>query len=545
MERQGRTSKIANVAPALCLNMPCRCINCTAMRLLFIIALNYLLLNTTAGQPGFSKWFDFGSAANFHNMVLKEDTLIIAGTSKDLSANQWGALFVKMDTNGLVLDSRLHLDTMDGQFAFDQGYPFITTSDGGYLLVGKVFNRESYFIYKLDLNGDIEFFKEYFEPPDILTILPRQIIEIEDGYLICNNAQLQNGLEDIQVVKINSTGEIVWEQFYGEYSRGELVGSIWQDDEKTIVLGCQKPTDEYVNFPSPLRCQSDWIFAIDSLGGIKWEWLSEPCEGRNIIGLHRTVDGGWIYATQRLEAFDQWNWGSAPKFVKRDSQFNLLWERQVAESYWEANEMIDLKPTPDGNWVGAGLWLLPEPYTPLMPGYFYSPGCLFKVDEQGNSLWVRCDTAAMENHTLYHRYGGIVVLPSGSIVAAGGFKEQMLGAGSKSWAWVVKVDRLGCMAQPCLITNVTEIKAGLLPQFWVYPNPSLGQVTFERTIEQANTATALILTDITGKVVWRQQLKEGVLKTIWHTSGMPGGIYFYRLIERGGTEWSGRVVLQK
>lgn len=545
MERQGHTSKIANVALALCLNMPCRCINFTAMRLLFIIALNYLLLNTTAGQPGFSKWFDFGSAANFHNMLLKDDTLIIAGTSKDLTADQWGALFVKMDTNGMVLDYRLHLDTMDGQFAFNQGYPFISTSDGGYLLAGKVFNRESYFIYKLDLNGDIEFFREYYEPPDILTILPQQIIEVENGYLVCNLAQLQNGLNDVQITKINDAGEVVWEQLYGDYSRSENVGSIWYEDDNSIILGCKKSTDEFVNFPSPLRCQSNWIFAFDSLGNIKWEWQSEPCEGDNVKGLHRTADGGWIYATRHFEVFNQSNWGAAPKFVKRDSQFNLLWERQVAESYWDMNEIIDLKPTPDGNWVGAGLWVLPEPFNSLLPGYFYTPGCLYKIDEQGDSLWVRCDTVALNNHTLFHRYGGLVVLPSGSIVAAGGFKEEIFGVGDKSWAWVTKVDRHGCMEDPCLITNVTEIKAGLLPQFRVYPNPSIGQVTFERTIEQANTATALILTDITGKVLWQQQLKEGVLKTIWHTSGLPGGIYFYRLTEQDGTEWSGRVVLQK
>lgn len=81
--------------------------------------------------------------------------------------------------------------------------------------------------------------------------------------------------------------------------------------------------------------------------------------------------------------------------------------------------------------------------------------------------------------------------------------------------------------------------------FQVYPNPAQGQVTFERIGDPSGTAATLILTDITGKVVWQQQLKEGVLKTIWHTSGMPGGIYFYRFVENGGTEWSGRVVLQK
>jgi len=498
-------------------------LNFTVMRLFFLLVLYVLTVNASTGQPGFSKWFDFGSAANFHNMVLKGDTLIIAGTSKDLSANQWGALFVKMDTNGMVLDYRLYLDTMDGQFAFDQGYPFITTSDGGYLLAGKVFNRESYFIYKLDLNGNVEFFKEYYEPPDILTILPQQIIEVGNGYLVCNLAQLQNGSNDVQITKIDDAGEVVWEQLYGEYPKGEVVGSIWQEDENTIVLGCWKSTDQFVNLPSPLKCGSNWIFAIDSLGNIKWEWQSEPCEGDNVKGLHRTADGGWIYATRHLAVFNQSNWGAAPKFVKRDSQFNLLWERQVAESYWDMNKMIDLKPTPDGNWAGVGIWVLPEPFNSLLPGYFYTPGCLYKITEQGDSLWVRCDTVALENHTLFHRYGGMVVLPSGSIVAAGGFKEEIFGVGDKAWAWVVKVDKHGCMEEPCIFTGIQDVSPEKNNVIRIYPNPAKEIVQ----VETKNKMTTIRLVNTQGELLKEWKPMSG--KTAIDISDLIEGIYFMEI----------------
>lgn len=505
--------------------MRCRGINFIGMRLFFITAFYLSLLTTTASQPGFSNWFDFGLAANFHNMVLKDDTLIIAGTSKDLATEQWGALFVKMDTNGMVLDYRLHLDTMDGQFAFNQGYPFISTSDGGYLLAGKVFNRESYFIYKLDVDGDIEFFKEYYEPPDILTLQPQQMLEVLDGYLIITSAQLQNGLRDIQVLKINDAGEVEWEQLYGEYAQGETVGSIWQEDENTIVLGCWKSTDQHVSPPSLLKCGSNWFFAIDSLGNIKWEWQSEPCEGDNVIGLHRTVDGGWMYATRQFEVFNQSNWGAAPKFVKRDSQFNLLWERQVAESYWDMNEIIDLKPTPDGNWVGAGIWVLPEPFNTLLPGYFYTPGCLYKITEQGDSLWARCDTVPMVNHTRFHRYGGMAVLPSGSIVAAGGFDEQIFDVGNKSWAWVTKVDRHGCMEEPCLITSVDEASATEVENTLckVYPNPTNGILQ----IEAKHQIVMIKLVNTDGEIlrIWNT---PSFIKTI-DISHLAEGVYFLEI----------------
>lgn len=101
-------------------------------------------------------------------------------------------------------------------------------------------------------------------------------------------------------------------------------------------------------------------------------------------------------------------------------------------------------------------------------------------------------------------------------------------------------------------TEMRRSKAETIPDapitktsFQVYPNPAQGQVTFERIGGLSSSSAMLLLTDITGKVVWQQQFEEGVLKTIWHTSGIPGGIYFYRLVELGGKEWSGRVVLQK
>lgn len=163
-------------------------------------------------QPGFSKWFDFGIAANFHNVVLNEDTLILAGTAKNALNTQWGALFVKMDTAGSILDFRLHLDAQGGQFAFDQGYPLISTPDEGYLMAGNVFDRGTYFIYKLDINGNIQFFREYTLAPDVRTVRPEQLIALPDGYLVFSTRQMENYPNDIYVTKISLTGEVEWEQ---------------------------------------------------------------------------------------------------------------------------------------------------------------------------------------------------------------------------------------------------------------------------------------------------------------------------------------------
>ncbi len=454
------------------------------------------------GQSGFSKTYDFDSGASFHNIITKEDTLIIVGTTKDLTTNQWGALFVKMDTLGNILDYKLHLDTMAGQYVFNIGYSFITTSDGGYLMTGALFNRDSYFLLKMDINGDLLYFKEYPHPDNIWTSQPKKLIEVNEGYLIIGDKQLSNGMSSIFVKKVNLEGNIIWEEFYGETNNSHSLGSVWMEHENSFVIGCSRGAGP-PPVPSPVNCAQNWIFAIDSLGDVQWEWVGEPCEGDAVIGLQRTDEGGWIYGTRQFQAFDLSNWGTAPKIVKRDNDFNLIWERKVAESYWYDNRIVDLKRSPSGDWIGVGSWVLPEPYNPTMlDDFFYLPGCLNKVSDQGDSLWIRCDTiTTLDNPTEFHRLASSIILPSGSVIAVGRFKEEILGGPDKSWAWVIKTDKDGCIEELCTMTSTQNLEMQFLKNIQLFPNPVIDQLTIEIDQAEPIIVTHLEIFDTHGKLI--------------------------------------------
>ena len=444
---------------------------------------------------------------------------------KNALNTQWGALFVKMDTAGSILDFRLHLDSQGGQFAFDQGYPLISTPDEGYLMAGNVFDRGTYFIYKLDVSGDIQFFREYTLAPDVRTVRPEQMIALPDGYLVFSTRQMENYRNDIYVTKISLTGEVEWEQAYGLPGRGESVSSVWVENNNTIVIGGKRSTDLYVNPPSQLKCQVNWIFAIDSLGEVAWEWLSEPCAGSIVEGLHRTPDGGWIYATRHAAAFNQWSWGTTPKVVCRDSSFNLLWERQLIDSFWDRSDVHGLEPTPDGGWAIAARCAVPEPYSPLSPELEdYMAGCLFKINGQGDTLWRRCDTVSLGEIAGAHNYGGLAVLPSGSVVAAGGFKEPIVGVGNKSWAWAVKVGPNGCMEPECLLTSAPEVQAG--GAWRAFPNPGRERIYFERPPALTATSATIRITDATGRAVWKYAMPAGEPQASWNASRHPARALF-------------------
>ena len=510
---------------------------------LLIAALCLSLAGSGNAQPGFSKWFDFGTEAIFHNILVDQDTLVIPGVVWNSENQQLEAMLVKMDTFGQVISYETYADSLGSHLSLHQGYPIIRAHREGYLTVGDVINRESDFIIKWKQDGTVAAFWEYPYQDNVRTSLIQDIKALPDGYLVFSTRQMENYLNDIYVTKISLTGEVEWEQAYGLPGRGESVGSVWVENNNTIVIGGKRSTDLYVNPPSQLKCQVNWIFAIDSLGEVAWEWLSEPCAGSIVEGLHRTPDGGWIYATRHAAAFNQWSYGTTPKVVRRDSSFNLLWERQLIDSFWDLTDVHGLEPTPDGGWAIAARCAVPEPYSPLSPELEdYMAGCLFKINGQGDTLWRRCDTVSLGEIAGAHNYGGLAVLPSGSVVAAGGFKEPIVGVGNKSWAWAVKVGPNGCMEPECLLTSAPEVQAG--GAWRAFPNPGWERIYFERPPALTATSATIRITDATGRAVWKYAMPAGEPQASWNASRHPPGLYFYQVATKDGTGWNGKLMVE-
>ena len=71
----------------------------------------------------------------------------------------------------------------------------------------------------------------------------------------------------------------------------------------------------------------------------------------------------------------------------------------------------------------------------------------------------------------------------------------------------------------------------------VYPNPAREWVTFETG---DNKPTTIFVYHHTGQLVDKLELKA--TPTRWHTSGLPGGLYYYRAEQDGRTD-PGKMVL--
>ena len=130
---------------------------------------------------------------------------------------------------------------------------------------------------------------------------------------------------------------------------------------------------------------------LDTAGNEVDSWLSSPNPNdgtpRRIL---ITADGGFILYGQRFYGWSDPLTMLNPKLLstltRRDADFNLVWQKHFGR-VGSRSRIWDLRPTPDGGYIGAGGRVhYPDEH-------YYFGGWLFKFDAAGDSLWSRRDSA--------------------------------------------------------------------------------------------------------------------------------------------------------
>tara|TARA_R110002072_G_scaffold174802_15_gene330504 strand:+ start:10358 stop:11722 length:1365 start_codon:yes stop_codon:yes gene_type:complete len=166
----------------------------------------------------------------------------------------------------------------------DRAYDVIQTSDGGFILVG---NSESddfditnprgsydYWVVRVDSSGSLVWQKNYGGSGIEIAY---SITKTQDGnYLILGDTrssdqQVSNpkGNADAWLIKINENGDLLWQKSYGgsEFDTGRNI--IEKPDGNLIVFGTSRSNDQDVNANYG---QSDfWIVITDANGNISFE----------------------------------------------------------------------------------------------------------------------------------------------------------------------------------------------------------------------------------------------------------------------------------
>ncbi|MBN8676665.1 MAG: T9SS type A sorting domain-containing protein [Chitinophagales bacterium] len=508
------------------------------MKYLFSIGLLVALFTGTEAQPSIQWQRGFGGSQPDEATTIRltsDSCYFVAGFALSNNGNITGNKgitdfwVIKLNSAGDLLWQKSLGGTND-----DRCYSASPTTDGGYILVGETSSNNlnvsgnhgdvDCWVVKLDPNGNIQWQKclggSYWDEASCVQQTT------DGGYIVVGRAGStdgditgHHGSFDFWAVKLNSNGQIIWQNALGG-SLLDIAYSVKQTlDGGYILVGESNSTNGDC---SGLHGSTDlWVVKLTPEGNLEWQkmlgstsldWavdvLVETNGGYTILGQITWNDGD---VSERFGGFDIW-------VVNIDGSGNLVWERTFGGSKEEYARSIIQKEngyivvgvtqSVDGQVVGndggADLWL-------------------FKIDSLGNLLWQK--TLGGSQDDLGH---SVIQTLDGGLALAGYARSNngdVSGNHGSTDYWIVKL---------APETSTTQTPAAI--PLNLYPNPANQWITLNLPIIEHMQVS---ITDEQGRLLLSRTIRTDEKLDI---AALPPGIYWVSAVSKSGQVYAGKFV---
>lgn len=297
----------------------------------------------TCAQGGMSWVKAYGGPGDECYVAIKEtldDGYVMATGTDSFGKGGWDYLVMKIDASGNIVWQRAYGDTEM------QGVSTISlTDDKGYIVQGST-EDDAYGMYlmKLSESGDIMWQKAYG-----IDRLDRSdaVLQTDDGgYISAGFSRMSGDFEDVDVVimKLDDNGHIEWQKKY-KGQKYEWLRCIRETIDGGFVFSGMTSSFGPGNMAA-------WVVKLDSTGGIIWQkaYGVAPTGRINANWIEETSDGGYIVAGSIDIAGDYENedfW-----FMKLTSSGDIVWQKMYCGNY--EDQAFSVKPTDDGGYVAGG-----------------------------------------------------------------------------------------------------------------------------------------------------------------------------------------------
>jgi hypothetical protein len=242
-----------------------------------------------------------------------------------------------------------------GYSGSDTGVALTQSTDGGYLVTGVLDVTASggqgntknsatlhaggdYWAIKLDATGELEWSKFY---GGNFTDTPEGVVETEDnGFIIAGRSDSQDtdisgnkGTYDFWVIRISSTGAIIWEKSFGGTEIDEARGITKSGDGNYIIAGDTRSNN--VDVSNNNGAADLWIIKISPAGELLWEKTIGGTSFDVARSVTRTQDNGFLLSgSSRSDDGDvTTNQGQNDAWaVKVNSNGGLEWQTSIGGS---------------------------------------------------------------------------------------------------------------------------------------------------------------------------------------------------------------------
>ena len=286
-------------------------------------------LDGTSGNVIWNKKIHLRNYDRATSVVEDNDgNYVLTGFTSSDDANKSDVFFGKVDPQGNVLTKKAITITKN----YDGGYSISKTADGGYIIGGEAghSHNEDFMILKVDQNGNKKWSKKFSDHEDNSGF---DAIEASDGnFYLVGSKRIVNKLEDIRIIKTNSKGNKIWDKTYGG-DKDDIAEGIIESEDNTFVIVAGTFSYGKGGDVLLMKINSDGeVIWQNNYGGDKLDKLREY-DGNSVSGRHltKTPDGGflvsgnsssfssfgglWVFKTNSsgslLWNYNNQNWGGA------------------------------------------------------------------------------------------------------------------------------------------------------------------------------------------------------------------------------------------
>jgi len=446
-----------------------------------------------------------GSDVGYSVQQTNDGGFIIAGATNSFGAGDYDIYLIKTNQFGDTLWTKIY-----GGADQDYGSEVQQTADGGYIVIGSTnsFNnsRDDLYLIKTDTNGDTLWTKVY---GGLWGDVGRSITEDIDGNYLATGYTMSfdPGNADVWILKFNEFGDTLWTRRVGgnEVNNSASIKQLENDDY--IITGY---TQSFNSSPDM------YLIRIDSSGDTIWtnHYGRQGFEyGEDVLELD---DGGFVvagYTTSYGTGYDCY-------LVRVNVNGDTLWTKHYGEEYGDKAYAIELFE--DGFVLGG--------YTHNF-GFTDRDVLIIKTDFNGDTIWTKTIGG------LYNDWGfGMDKTNDNGLIITGQFDRY---GDDNHDVWLIRLDKLiSGLEEEIFFTNYFLYQN--------YPNPFNPTTIISYQIPELSFITLKVYDVLSNEIATLVNEEKTIsnYEVEFDASGLPSGIYFYRL-QAGSFVETKKMVLMK
>ncbi|MEX2484172.1 MAG: T9SS type A sorting domain-containing protein [Brumimicrobium sp.] len=316
-----------------------------------------------------------------------------------------------------------------------------------------------------------------------------------------------NGANDFWVVKLDTIGNITWQKSLGG-SGSESAYSIQQTtDGGYIVAGSSQSNDGDVTVNN--GGQDYWVVKLDATGNIIWQKSLGGSGDDNANSIQQTLDGGYIVAGWSLSNDGDVtvnNGGRDYWVVKLDSIGNIIWQKSFGGSWDERAESI--QQTIDGGYIVGGLAYSGD--GDVSGGIGGGDYWVVRLDTAGNIIWEKSlGGSEYERAQSIQQTTDLGFILTGYSYSNDGDVTGHNGSTNSSDYWVVKLDSIGNITWQKSLGGSGSESAYSIQQTTDGGYITVGHSTSNNgdvTLNNGGRDYWIVKLDTVGSIIWQKSL---------------------------------------